>query len=97
MAEGAGLGGVTGQGSREVGNWQQAGGAVEAAAPTQVGLGTSIYGGTGETALAEPLLEELLMQSVGEMQLPGTGIGCDLFAGESDGRLFWSEFGLFHS
>jgi len=76
---------VTGQGSRE-----------SVGEEAQVGLGTSIYDGTGETALAEPLLEELLMQSVGAMQFPRTeaGAGYELFAGEGDGGLFWLEFGF---
>ena len=76
MTGGDELSEVTGQGSRE-----------SVGEEAQVGLGTSIYDGTGETALAEPLLEELLMQSVGEMQFPRTeaGAGYDLFAGEGDG------------
>jgi len=86
------MGRVTGQSSRGVGNWQSRG------EEAQVGLGTSIYNRTGETALAEPLLEQLLMQSAREMQFPGTETGTfyDLFAREGDGGLFWSEFG-FHT
>ncbi|KAL2262970.1 hypothetical protein VTK26DRAFT_8759 [Humicola hyalothermophila] len=47
---------------------------------------------TGETALAEPSLEELLMRPAIEMQFPDTGF--NLFIGEGDGALYWPEFGF---
>ena len=48
------------------------------------------YGETGETALAEPLLEEVLMQAASE--IPESGY--HMFLADEGGRLSWPELGF---